>query len=147
MKFACASLVLAAGLLPVSAAQSDSRFDGTWVGMEIVTPTSAVTPDVQKSLPPPYQTRIVIADTGKQVGKFDGVCRGRFQNIRRAGDTLHFSAGDCKLSASLSNDGKTLTEKGTCKMPTTWAIRMGSGSQWPISWLSLQFTATLHRSK
>ena len=145
---AFASFVLAVGSLPVSAAQSDTRFDGKWVGAEILTPVSKVSPDMQKRLPSPHQAIIVIAEGGTLVGKLDSLCYGRFKNVHRTGDTLTFGAGDCHLSVTLSKDGDTLAEKGSCNLATMWAVRMNVGSgRWPVSWLPLEISGTFRRIK
>jgi hypothetical protein len=144
-----ASIVLTATLLSASAAQSDPRFDGKWVGTETLTPTAATDPDLQKRLLAPHPITIVITEGGTLVGRLGGVCYGRYRNVHRTGDTLTFGAGDCKLSVTLAKDGQSLTEKGSCKLTTAWAVRIGVGGSgtWPVSWLPLQITGTFRRTK
>jgi len=110
MKFA--TVLLSVSLLPcVVRAQSNSRFDGIWVGTETVTLQQSKY--VPNSLSRSTNTTIVIAQGGTLVGIIGGCCPGRFSVVRRNGDAINFEAGHCKLSVRLSPDGKTLIEKGS----------------------------------
>src|SRR5947207_3974344 len=107
-------------LLPLSDAQADSRFDGTWVGMETATAPGRIDTDEQKFVPSPHQITIIIAQGGTMLGILGGLCPGRYERVQRAGNTLSFGAKDCFLKVSLSKDGKTLTEQGFCMKVTKW---------------------------
>jgi hypothetical protein len=137
-----ASVIAAVAFLTASAAQAESGFDGKWIGTVTFNP---INQGNQNQVPPPQESLIIITKDGTTLGIVSGVCRGRYEKVRRMGDTLSFGAGDCKLSVSLSKDGRTLTEKGTCNLATTWMIRQGQ--QWPVSWLPLQISGTFHRMK
>jgi hypothetical protein len=141
--------VISIGLFSAYAAQAqvDSRFDGIWVGIETCTPTSAPKPDQQKGIPGPHSTTIAIAKGGTMVGIIGGVCSGRYERVRRTGNTLTFGVADCHLIVTLSSDGKTLIEQGNCHYATTYAVRMGTGDWWPVTWVPLSLSGTLHRSK
>jgi hypothetical protein len=146
MKFACALVSFGLGAICAAQAPPDSRFDGIWVGTETLTPTAKINADEQKRIPGPHRTTIAIAKGATMVGIIDGVCPGRYQQIRRGGNTLTFSAADCHLTVTLSADGKTLTEQGNCNRPTMWAVRMGVGSGvWPVTWVPLRINGTFHR--
>ena len=137
------------GLLACAAqAQPDSRFDGIWVGVETCTPTSAIKPDEQKGIPRPHDTTIAIAKNATMVGIIGGVCPGRYEHVRHTGNTLTFGVADCSVTVTVSPDGKTLTEHGSCHYATMYAVRMGVGSgYWPVTWVPLTISGTLHRSK
>ena len=81
------------------------------------------------------------------VGIIGGVCPGRYERIHRSGNTLTFGVADCNLTVTLSPDGRTLTEQGTCHHATMYAYRRGTGDRWPVSWASLTISGTLYRSK
>jgi hypothetical protein len=145
--FLSAALSIAA-FVAQSASPPDPRFDGKWVGTETCAPVSKISADQQKYVPLPREAMIVIVEGGRSVGKIGGVCVGRYHKIRRDGNTLTLSAGDCKLALTLAKDGKSLTESGTCKYVTMWTVRMNaSPAQWPCAWLPLQVSATFHREK
>jgi len=110
-------------------AQPDSRFDGTWVGTEIVTP-QLVSWDPKTPKPKPERTEITIAIArgGTLVGIIGGICPGRFQHVWWTGNTLNFDAHNCKRNVSLSSDGKTLIEKGSvAQILGTWVAASGNG--------------------
>jgi len=142
-------LLLSVALLSTytARAQPDSRFDGIWVGTETLTPTSTVRPDQQKSIPRPHKTTIAIANGATILGIVGGVCSGRYQQVRRAGNSLTCGAGDCHITVTLSPDGKTLTERGNCQYATMYALRIPTGNWWPVTWASLQISGTFQRSR
>lgn len=116
-----AALVI--GLLSacLAQAQSDSRFDGRWVGTEIVTKRNYF--DLKPPPPRTIKTTIVIAQRGTQIGVVGGLCPGRFKHIWWEGNSLNFREGDCRRSLVLSPDGKTLTENGVAEQQ----VRMTGG--------------------
>jgi hypothetical protein len=141
------SAILAISLLSACTvqAQPDRHFDGIWYGTETLSSPGANS-DEQKSVPPPHDIAIAIAQGGTQVGILGGVCPGRYTKVRHSGNTLTFGVADCQLTVTLSPDGKTLTEQGSCRRPTTWMVRMGIGSGvWPVTWLPLQIKGVFHR--
>jgi hypothetical protein len=143
-----AALAGSAFMLSLAAqAQSDSRFDGVWVGMESGKAASVVNAEQQKNLPKPHETRIVIAQGGKLVGIIDGICPGRFQQVHRSGDSLVFAAGDCHLNVTLSRDGRTLMEHGNCQWATMYTLQIPTGQTWPVAWVPLEITGTFHRAR
>ena len=143
--YALATIVFCSG--DAVQAQVDSRFDGIWTGIETCTATSAVKPDQEKAIPRPHNTTIAIAKSGTMIGIIGGVCPGRYEHAHRNGNTLNFGAADCHLTVTLSPDGKTLVEQGNCHYATTYAVRMGTGDWWPVTWTPLAVSATLHKSK
>jgi hypothetical protein len=143
------SILVSIGVLLAYAAQAepDARFDGIWVGVETCTPSSALKPDQQKSIPRPRNTTIAIAKSGTMVGIIGGACPGRYERVRRTGNTLTFGVSDCNLSVTLSPDGKTLTEQGNCHYATMYTLSLVNGRSWPVTWVPLTLSGTLHRSK
>jgi hypothetical protein len=144
------SVAAALSILFVSvcaAAEPDSRFDGIWVGIETVTPQSEVRPDLQKRIPAPHKTTIVVAQGGTQLGIIDGICSGRYPRVQRKGDSLTVTFGECKIKVILSSDGKTLIEQGSYSMPTELHVNMVSGQSWPVTWLPVQMTGEFHKLK
>ena len=133
------------GLLTCAAqTQADSRIDGIWVGTETVT-AQMITWDPKAKKPPPTsaQVTIAIAQGGTLLGKIGGVCPGRFQHVWWKGNVLNFDAHNCKLSVSLSSDGKTLTESGsTAQVTGTW-----SGSGAPSGYKNSLISGTFHRQQ
>ncbi len=137
---------LALAFAVVAAAQSDTRFDGTWVGIETLTPSSKVNPTLQKSFPSRGRAIIVIAENAKLLGVVQGRCPGRYDKVRRDGDVLKCSAGDCAFALTLSRDGKTLVETGSCKIVSEWLFNM-NGAHIPVTWLPLDINGEFHRAK
>ena len=138
--FALASLLL----LPLAGAQTDSGFDGTWVGAETATAAGRIDSGEQKFVPSPHRITIIITQGGTMLGILGGICPGRYEHVQRAGNTLSFGAKDCFLKVSLSKDGKTLTEQGFCMKVTKWADTAYYGRA-PNHLLQLGINATLHR--
>ena len=96
----------------ISAATAESGFDGIWVGTE-----SAMYQEMNGMLKSePYKqsrpAKIVIAQNGTLLGVLEGYGVGRYNHIRRAGNTIIFQEGKRIGQLTLSADGKTLTEKG-----------------------------------
>src|SRR5439155_3974409 len=124
----------------VAQAQPESRFEGIWVGTETLAPISALNADVQKRIPKPHKTTIAIAKGGTLLGIVDGVCPGRYQQVRHAGNTLSFGAADCHLTVTLSPDGKSLTEQGNCQYATMYTLSLVNGRYWPVTWIPLRIS-------
>ena len=96
----------------ISAVAADNRFDGIWVGTE-----TAMYQEMNGMLKSaPYKqsraSKIVIAQNGTLLGVLEGYGPGRYNDVRRAGNTIIFQAGKRIGQLTLSTDGKTLTEKG-----------------------------------
>jgi len=109
VKFTAA--LVSIGLSATCFAQApNSRFDGIWVGTETVTLQQS---RWDRKASRSTNTTIAIAQGGTLIGIIGGFCPGRFNRVRRNGDAINFEAGHCKLSVSLSPDGKTLIEKGS----------------------------------
>ena len=111
------TLSLTAVLLPlcvanISAAAADNGFDGIWVGTE--TAMYQEMHGMLKSAPYAQSrpAKIVIAQGGALVGVLEGYGPGRYNDVRRVGNTIIFRAGKRIGQLTLSADGKTLTEKG-----------------------------------
>jgi hypothetical protein len=75
------------------------------------------------------------------VGVIGRVCPGRFEHVWRDGNTVKFDAHNCKLSVSLSPDGKTLIENGSAARATGY----WSGSGAPSGYENYQISGTFHR--
>jgi hypothetical protein len=101
-------------------AQSGSSFDGIWVGKETTTRLKSSWDPKDKGPATSRPTQIVIAHNGTQVGIIGGFCEGRFQHVRRTGNSLNFAAADCKFRVTLSPDGKTLIENGKVSRTIQW---------------------------
>jgi hypothetical protein len=144
LRYVCLLLAIFSG--PTARAQADTRFDGTWVGIETLTPSSKVNPTLQKSFPSRGRAIIVIAENAKLLGVVQGRCPGRYDKVRCDGDVLKCSAGDCAFALTLSRDGKTLVETGSCKIVSEWLFNM-NGAHIPVTWLSLDIKGTFHRAK
>ena len=121
-----ASILLIAGLVCVSAAQPDSRFDGVWVGTETVMRVDYSILGGAHSDPYPETrpSKIAIAQGGSLLGVLEGFGPGRYTDIHRSGNTLVFQAGARKSELSLSADGSTLTERGV--VPNTVTLNAGA---------------------
>jgi hypothetical protein len=142
MKFTNA--LISIGLLTACAAQAQtgSGFDGIWVGTETVTPRS-ISWDPKTPKPPSHSAKVTIAvaQGGTMVGVIGGICSGRFAHVWRDGNTVKFDAHNCKLSVSLSPDGKTLIENGSAARATGY----WSGSGAPSGYVNYQISGTFHR--
>jgi hypothetical protein len=75
------------------------------------------------------------------VGVIGGFCPGRFEHVSHDGNTVKFDAHNCKLSMSLSPDGKTLTENGSAAQVT----RQWQGTHVPAGYQNFQISGTFHR--
>jgi hypothetical protein len=129
-------------LLPVVDARADSRFDGTWIGTETATLQMWTSdPKAKRPAPSSAKTTIIVAQGGKLVGKIGGVCPGRFEHVRWAGNSLNFDAHYCRLKVTLSPDGKTLTENGLIDQNTGYSYATGARP----SYRTFQITGTFHR--
>jgi hypothetical protein len=104
-------------------AQTNSRFDGTWIGNETVRKVP-VSYDEKPSPPRSIKTTIIIQQGGTLVGVIGGLCPGRFSEVEVKGKTLNLKAGDCSISLNLSPDSKTLTEHGMAQHYSTGVTGM-----------------------
>jgi hypothetical protein len=124
--------IIAVASLRSTALAVDNRFDGIWVGTE-----SVKMRDFHGSLPSepydhktePYEhktpAKIVIAQGGTLLGVLEGYCPGRYNDVKRAGNTIVFHASNRTGELSLSADGQTLIEKG--RVPGS--ILIGAGAR------------------
>jgi hypothetical protein len=99
-------------LLRSTGLAADNRFDGTWVGTETV--MGQEFHGFQRSEKYAHNTpaKIVIAQGGALLGVIEGYGPGRYNDVKRAGNTIVFHAGNRTGQLSLSPDGQTLVEKG-----------------------------------
>src|SRR5205823_2693878 len=107
------AVLLALCAANISAAVGDNRFDGTWVGTETAMYQDGL--DGMLKSAPYAQSRpakIVIAQGGTLLGVLEGYGPGRYNDVRRVGNTIVFHAGKRTGQLTLSADGKTMTEKG-----------------------------------
>lgn len=102
---------------------ADNRFDGVWVGTEAVMRQDFH--GFQHSDPYAHKTsaKIVIAQGGTLLGVLEGYGPGRYNDVKRVGDTIVFHAGVRTSQLSLSPDGQTLVEKG--RVPASIVIGVG----------------------
>jgi len=104
--------ITSVALLCSTALAVDNRFDGIWVGTE-----SVMWRDFHgstQSEPYAHKTpaKIVIAQGGTLLGVLEGYGPGRYNDVKRVGNTIVFHAGNRTGELSLSADGQTLIEKG-----------------------------------
>ena len=104
--------ITAVALLHSIALAADNRFDGVWVGTESV--MAREFHGFQHSEPFEYKTsaKIVIAQGGTLVGVVEGYGTGRYNDVKRVGNTIVFQAGTRMGQLNLSPDGQTLVERG-----------------------------------
>jgi len=138
-----ASALVSVGLLSACAvqAQPDSRFDGIWVGTEIVTQPFRPKPKVIESRP----AQIVIAQGGTLLAVANGHCPGRYADVHRSNNTLLLQARDCKLEVTLSGDGKTLTEKGSSMGVIHRTVPTGPTLERHRDFVTVEIAGTFHR--
>lgn len=119
-------ILLGAGLSSVFAAQPDQRLDGLWVGTETV--MSQEMHGMLKSEPIAQSrpAKIAIARGGTLLGVLEGYGTGRYDDVKRVGNTIVFHAGQRTGQLTLSADGNTLTEKGIAPVA---AILVNYGSR------------------
>ena len=104
---------IAAVALPRSTVlAADTRFDGVWVGTETVMEQEFHGGLRGDKSPHTTRAKIVIAQAGNLVGVLEGYGPGRYNDVKRVGDTIVFHAGNRTGQLTLSPDGKTLVEKG-----------------------------------
>lgn len=114
-------MFLGAGLISIFAAQPDQRLDGIWVGTETV--MSQEMHGMLKSEPIAQSrpSKIVIAQGGTLLGVLEGYGTGRYNDVKRVGNTIIFHAGQRTGQLTLSADGNTLAEKGAAPVPAILA--------------------------
>lgn len=104
---------VAAIVLPSSTLlAADNRFDGIWVGTESVMIQDFSGFQHSDKYPHNTPAKIVIAQGGTLLGVLEGYGTGRYNDVKRVGDTIVFRAGVRTGQLSLSPDGRTLYEKG-----------------------------------
>ena len=150
-KLTLAGVLISGNLYYLCATQTDTRFDGVWVGTETIGPHAAMsvapkgagsgTASMTESLKQKRSAKIVIAKGGTMLAIAEGICPGRYANVRKSGDSIVFEAGDCKLQVTLSGDGRTLTENGTA-MNAIWT---GSGNARYTKRFPVEVVGTFHR--
>ena len=151
--------IAAVALVRSTALATDNRFDGTWVGTEAV--MGQEFHGFQRSEKYAHSTpaKIVVAQGGTLLGVLEGYGPGRYNDVKRVGNTIVFHAGNRTGQLSLSPDGQTLVEKG--RVPDFfilgYAQRQGalSGHQrviqsdtvLPSRKTTTEVTGTFHRQK
>ena len=103
----------AVALLHSSALAADNRFDGIWVGTETVIEQEFHGTLKGEKSPHTTSSKIVIAQGGTLLGVLEGYGPGRYNDVKRVGNTIAFRAGNRTGQLSLSPDGQTLVEKGS----------------------------------
>lgn len=107
------SVSIAAVALLSSALAADNRLDGIWVGTETVIEQEFHGTLRGEKSPHNTPAKIVIAQGGTLLGVLEGYGRGRYNNVKRVGNTIVFQEGIRTGQLSLSSDGQTLVEKGS----------------------------------
>jgi hypothetical protein len=122
MQILAISLLLSLLSSVAPAGQVDPRFDGKWIGVETFQLNNAW--QTWASGPPQFNTVIVIANSGKELGVLAGLAPGRYQvSPKSSGNTLIFEMpnpkpdavlyiGRKECSLVLSSDGNSLKERG-----------------------------------
>ena len=105
--------IAAVALLHSSALAADNRFDGIWVGTETVIEQEFHGTLKGEKSPHTTSAKIVIAQGGTLLGVLEGYGPGRYNDVKRVGNTIVFQAGNRTGQLSLSSDGQTLVEKGS----------------------------------
>ncbi|HYR22140.1 MAG TPA: hypothetical protein VEP30_04325 [Chthoniobacterales bacterium] len=114
MKRKSISMSLFVGLVYATlAAAPDNRFDGIWVGTETVMGQEFHGTLKGDKSPRSTSAKIVIAQGGSLLGVLEGYGTGRYNDVKRVGNTIVFHAGNRTGQLSLSPDGQTLVEKGS----------------------------------
>ena len=96
-----------------AAPAADNRFDGIWVGTETVMMQEFHGTLRGEKSPRNTPAKIVIAQGGTLLGVLEGYGPGRYNDVKRVGNTIVFHAGNRTGQLSLSSDGQTLVEKGS----------------------------------
>jgi hypothetical protein len=113
----------------VTAIAADTRFDGVWVGTETVTYEEMYGTIKAGSVARSTPAKIAIAQSGTLLGILEGWGTGRYNDVKRVGNTLVFHAGQRTGQLTLSADGNTLTEKGNTPVATLSHINSRQGAQ------------------
>jgi hypothetical protein len=75
----------------------------------------------------------------------DGHCPGRYADVHRSNNTLLLQARDCKLEVTLSEDGKTLTEKGSFMGVIRRTVPTGPTLESHTDFVPVEIVGTFHR--
>src|SRR5947207_13059706 len=86
----------------VSGAAADSRFDGVWVGTEGVTGRDFHGFQHSEPYERKLSAKIVIAQGGTLLGVVEGYGTGRYNDLKRVGNTIVFQAGNRSGQLTLS---------------------------------------------
>jgi hypothetical protein len=113
----------------VSAVAADTRLDGVWVGTETVMYTEMYGTVKAGTVPQSRPAKIAIAQGGTLLGVLEGYGTGRYNDVKRVGNTIVFRAGQRTGQLTLSADGNTLTEKGIAPVATLTHINSRQGAQ------------------
>jgi len=105
-------MFLGAGLISVFAAQPDQRLDGIWIGTETIMRQEVHGMLKSEPIAQNRPAKIAIAQGGTLLGVLEGYGTGRYNDVKRVGNTIVFHAGQRTGQLTLSADGNTLTEKG-----------------------------------
>ena len=122
---------LGTGLVSVFAAQPDQRLDGLWVGTETVMGQEMHGMLKSEPIAQSRPAKIAIAQGGTLFGVLEGYGTGRYNDVKRVGNTIVFHAGQRTGQLSLSADGNTLTEKGNAPVAailSNYGSRQGAQS-------------------
>jgi len=122
-------------------AQSDSRFDGIWVGSETL--------ELGETRP----AEIAISQGGKLLGVVKGFYPGRYSRVTWSGNTLVFYDSNRRSELTLSTDGKSMMENGVAAIGNlvrgSGGSRQGafSGHAPVLGTINGKLTGTFHRAK
>jgi len=107
MKITLTALLTLCVLFATALAETNSGFDGTWVGEEFIYKTIGNWPQDHSVI---FHPTFIIAKNGTLVGRLNGPGAGRFDQVVLKGGTLYFGAGNTTFELRLSNNGQTLNE-------------------------------------
>src|SRR5262249_12700470 len=118
-------LIIAVALLRTNASAADNRFDGVWVGTESIMMQEFHGSVHSEPFAKKTAAKIVIAQGGTLLGVLEGYGPGRYNDVKRVGNTIVFHAGVRTGQLSLSPDGQTMIEKGRVQ----GSLIMGAGQR------------------
>jgi hypothetical protein len=154
--------ITSVALLCSTALAVDNPFDGVWVGTESVMWQDSRDGTHSESYEHKTPAKIVIAQGGTLLGVLEGYCTGRYNDVKRVGNTIVFHAGNRTGELSLSADGQTLLEKGRVPGELVFGVGARQGalsghqrsiqSAWQVDIPALakstqKVTGTFHRQK
>src|SRR6476659_1622670 len=110
-KLLLVTAIAAVAFLRSAVLAADNRFDGIWVGTETVMGREFRGAQHSESYGRNTPAEIAIAQGGTLLAVVEGYGKGRYLDLRHAGNTITFHAGQRVGQLTLSSDGQTLSEK------------------------------------